>query len=372
MSYPLPEIKKEREILDNDFLPNNYDFIRFGLKSKQNMFIQCLCFLTIREYRKTKSEEEKLYMIKSLKNQMINFIKQESKFSVDEVSRKLIQKTKSSLTERTKTEIHLPDNKSIIGSYFSFQEYPGKGYPFFTNLEDIKPNSNLFVLNDYNNVSNFMTARVEYRYEKNKLLDIEKLLTEEKVNCEYALSKTETYKGLKGNMERLNPINLIDTISNNKNFEYDDEEFKSFCSILKFNICILRAWSDNVSVENYYYPDPSFPTLCIFEVREGKYGISGDYTETKYNPGGIVYKEKVKYYLDSEEDELLIFQLLKYNSTDNSKILEGNYRAYLMGNKNITQMDKIDIPEYGKLKNILSNEGDLDQIDQIVKDLDLA
>jgi hypothetical protein len=157
----------------------------------------------------------------------------------------------------------------------------------------------------------------------------------------------------------------------------EDEDYNVFCSILKMNICILRAWSDNVSVENYFHYNPSYPTILIFIVREGQHGLDGKYTDVRYTPGGILVDGKVKYYLEPDKDELIIYQLMKYEITSNSKILEGNYISHLENKKRgepvkVTELEKIDVPEYGRLKEILRDDGDVDQIGKIIGELDLV
>jgi len=379
ISYPLADLLKEREILTNDFLPEGFEFVRFGIMNRKSMMLRSVCFLTIEEYRKTNDNEEKTYILNRLKQEMIDFLRQESSYS----SEYIFSKLKDNVMERIddlvynigEITFHLPENGNLIGSYFSFKQDPKKGYPFFSGdlRKDYKPNSNLFPLNKFKNTSDYMSARIEYRYNKNELQDLSKLLEQEKVKCDYVLPKTEDFKTYKGILEKLNPLMIIESIEYDQNYEYSYEELNSYCSILRMNICLLRAWSDNVSVENYYYFNPSFPTICIFVVREGHYGLEGHYTDVRYSPGGIVKDNKVKYYLDPKDDELIIFQFLKYEVTNNSKIMESNYKSYLKkGNFEVTELEKISIPQYGRLKEILKSNGDSFEIGKIIESLDIV
>jgi hypothetical protein len=105
--------------------------------------------------------------------------------------------------------------------------------------------------------------------------------------------------------------------------------------------------------------------------------LDGKYTDVRYTPGGILVDGKVKYYLEPDKDELIIYQLMKYEITSNSKILEGNYISHLENKKRgepvkVTELEKIDVPEYGRLKEILRDDGDVDQIGKIIGELDLV
>ena len=384
ISYPLEDLGKEQQILENDFLPLNFEFVRFGIKNKKSMMLRSICYLTISDYRKTNDYEERKYILNRLKNEMIQFLKEKSPYSSKDIFNKLKDKTRKYISENLGVTFHLPENENLIGSYFSFDDDPSKGYPFFSNgaedlRRDYKPDSNLFALNKFENVSNYMSARINYRYAKNELQDLAKLLEDEKVKCDYVLGKTDDFKTSRGLLEASNPLDITESINSDQNYEYVDEEFNSFCSILRMNICLLRAWSNNVSVENFYYFNPSFPTVLIFIVREGYHGIEGKYTDVRYTPGGITCDGKVKYFLDPKDDELIIFQFLKYDVTGNSKVLEGNYRSFLENKKRgggekleNTDLEKISIPEYGRMKELLRDDGNVDEIGKIISDLDLV
>lgn len=379
ISYPLEDLTSTRQILTNDFLPIGFEFVRFGIKSKKTMFLRSVCYLTIDDYRKSDDHEEKKYILNRLKGEMIQYLKDESPYTSTQIFERLKKETEQNISSQYKVTFYLPENREVIGSYFSFDTDPGKGYPFFSEngerlRSEFKSNSNIFTLNKFKATSDYMTARIDYRHAKNQLHDLAKLLEQEKIKCDYVLSKADEFKTFAGVLEKLNPLDIIEIINADQNFEMIDDDFYIFCSILKMNICILRAWSDNVSVENYFNYEPSYPTILIFIVREGSYGLDGKYTDTKYNPGGILVDDKVKYFLDPDKDELIIYQLMKYDTTSNSKILEGNYISFLENKKRgkvieTTKLEKIDVPEYGRLKEILKDEGDVDQIGKIISEL---
>jgi hypothetical protein len=383
ISYPLDDLLKEKQILVNDFLPEGFEFVRFGLKSKKSMLIGSISYLTIENYRINDSHDERKYIIENLKKEMIDFLKQESSYSSEVIFSKLKDQVFKNVDILSNDvggiNFYLPENGNLIGSYFSFNSEPKKGYPFFSGLgeelrQDFHPNSNIF---NFKNTSDYMSNRIQYRYVKNELMNLSKLLEKEKVSCDYVLGKVDSFKIYKKNFQNSSPLLLLEIIKNKQNYDYTDSDFLSFCRILNLNICILRAWSDNVSVENFYYINPSFVTICIFVVKEGQYGIDGKFTDTKYLPGALIYKsgskQKIKYYLDPKEDELIIFQLSRYMLTNNSSILESNYSSYLSKEKfGKSEIEKINIPQYGNLEEILKDNGNIDEIGKIIEDLNLV
>lgn len=382
VSYPLEDLSKDRQTLENDFLPIGYEFVRFGTKNKKSMFLRSICYLTIKDYRKSDDYEERKYILNRVKGEMIQFLKDKSPYTEGQILERLKKETQKNISSQFGVTFHFPESGGIIGSYFSFDDDPGKGYPFFSEKGEelrtqFKPNSNIFAVNKFKVASDYMAARIDYRRAKNELQDLAKLLEQEKLKCDYVLGKTDEFKTFKGVLEKLDPLDIIDIINTEQNFEMLDEDYNIFCSILKVNICILRAWSDNVSVENYFHYNPSYPTILIFVVREGSYGLEGKYTDVRYTPGGILVDGKVKYFLEPDKDELIIYQLMKYDITSNSKILEGNYISFLEHKKRgkpveTTDLEKIDIPEYGRMKQFLIDDGDVDQIGKIIGELELV
>ena len=406
--YPLGDVvrSKSKEILQNDWLPEGYEFIRFRLPEKNSMFLRSVSYGTVEEYRKAEKEDKKDYLLKRLKKEMLDFLEDESTYTPREISEKLKNITLKKLTEgeisyvneedrREKIEqldweglkIYIPNNGSILGSVFSFSTLREKeAYPFFGAeiRKEYKPTSNLFDLSNFDYISEYMVYRIIYRLAKNELQGIAKELEDDKLRCEYALSEAAKLKIYRKNMESIAPDSVVETIQTRNNYTYRDFELRNFSSILRMNICLLKAWSDNVSVHRYIYTDESFPTLLIFIVSEGYYGLEGIYTDVKYLPGGITYKsgekERVKYYLEPKEDELLIYQLLKYDVTNNARIMEMNYGVYLDQRKSntstltsmLTDLEEISIPEYGALEKILEEKGNVDEIGKLIDDLELA
>ncbi len=382
ISYPLEDLSRDRQTIDNDFLPIGYEFVRFGIKNKKSMFLRSVCYLTVKDYRKSDDYEERKYILNRLKAEMVQFLKDESPYTSRQVFDRLKKETEKNISSQSKVTFYFPESGGIIGSYFSFDTQPDKGYPFFSENGEkfrtqFKPNSNIFAVNKFKITSDYMAARIDYRRAKNELQDLAKLLEQEKVKCDYVLGKTDEFKTFRGVLEKLNPLDIIEIINTEQNFEMIDEDYNVLCSILKMNICLLRAWSDNVSVENYFHYNPSYPTILIFIVREGSHGIEGKYTDVRYTPGGILVDGKVKYFLEPGKDELIIYQLMKYDITSNSKILEGNYISHLEHKKRggvieTTELEKIDVPEYGRLKEILKDDGDIEQIGKIIGELELV
>jgi len=382
--YPL-STPREKEILNVDWFPESYSLVRFPLSSKKSMFLRCIAFSTIEDFRKKSSDQN--FLLESLKKEMIDFLKEKGKYSQSEVSQKLKkevisrlnQKIEISLDEeemkkfdelrekRGEVEIHIPESGNIFGSSFSFGE---KHYPFFSNSPKefgYQPDSNLFLLDEFKYIGDYMTRRIIYREVKNELQKTALQLEAEKVNCDYALDKAEDYKFVKNHLSLHNPYRIEKLIKTNENEKLSEIEGMSFSSILRMNICLLRAWSETVSVEKYFYLDENFPTLLIFYIPEGYVGAGSTYSDVKYFPGALYMKDRIRYYLDPVKDELIIFQLLRYDITNNSKILESNYL-----NQRKDEKTEIEVPEYGNLREILSDEGDVDEIGKIISSLRLT
>lgn len=400
ISYPLGGVREKREILQNNWLPEGYEFVRFGLKSRKSMLLSSVSYTTIEEFRQDDNIEEREYLVKKLKTSMIEFLKEKSSYTSEQISEKLIslvksrlEKEKPGIIDEEKIDIILPEDKNILNSVFSLRGEK-KGYPFFSRslIEKVIPfppfdektfsskggNYRLLVINKFKFISEYMYARIIYRIGKNDLQKLSLELEDEKIKCEYAINMTEEFKIWKKYLENIEPATVFDLIKTDDNYRYNDDEMNIFCSILELNICLLRAWSDNVSVERYYNYNENYPTICIFVVKEGYYGPTGDYSDTKYYPGGIVENNKVRYYLDPDKDEMIIYQFLRYTVTDNSNIMQVNYNIYLENIKKgtfehtTTELETISVPEYGKLDHILKERGDVDEIGKIIRNLDLV
>jgi predicted DNA-binding protein len=386
--YPLDNPDREKEKLENNWLPEGYDFVRFKIRDRDSMFLRSVAFSTISDYR---SGEDENYILTRLKKEMIDFLKDDSPYTQKGISKKIKEELEKDLKnlpdlglsdeekeelkklKEEDVEIHIPESGNILGSYFSLGT--SKGYPFFKEEEirDYPPNSNLFALNNFKYITNYMIRRIRYREIKNELQELAILLEEDKLKCEYALGKGEDFKIARKNLEEHRVLEIIDLIKNQKNEKLTQNEGLSFSSILRMNICLLRAWKENVSLEEYFYFDESFPTLLVFYTKEGYVGPEGTYTDVKYFPGAITYRGRIKYFLDPKQDELLIYQLLKYDLTDNARILESNYQHFLeKGDQEISELEEIEVPEYGKLREILKDDGDIDEIGKIISSMNLV
>lgn len=391
VSYPLGGVRDKREMLENNWLPEGYEFVRFGLRSKKSMLIRSVAYLTVEEFRETDGKDGKDFVVERLKDGMMDFLKEDSPFSAKEISSTLITRTleklehdREGVVDEMGIKIILPDNDNIINGVFVFEKNDEKrAYPLFPSSfreEKYTSTSNILPLNKYETMSEYMFARIVYRMGKNDLLELASELEDEKIKCDYALGMTEEFRVWKRHLEDLDPKMIFDIIQTDENYTYNDDEMNIFCSMLQLNICLVRAWSDNVSIEKYYNFKENYPTICIFVVREGYYGPDGVYSDTKYYPGGITYGGKIKYYLDPDKDEMIIYQFLRYSVSNNSNIMIANYNLYLENlrkgtNENtktqITQLEDIDIPEYGKLEEILRDRGNVDDIGKIIAGLPL-
>lgn len=352
------------------------------------MLIRSIAYLTVEEFRGT---DEKDFVVTRLKDGMIDFLQEVSPFSAKEISSSLITRTfeklnhdREGVVDEMGIKIVLPDDNNIVNGVFLFEKRDEKkAYPIFpVSFRNGKytSTSNILALNRYETMSEYIFARIVYRMGKNDLLELADELEDEKIKCDYALGMTEEFRVWKRHLDDLDPKMILDIIQTDENYAYNDNEMNIFCSILQLNICLLRAWSDNVSIEKYYNFKESYPTICIFVVREGYYGPDGVYSDTKYYPGAITYDGKMKYYLDSDKDEMIIYQFLRYSVTNNSNIMIANYNLYLENLRKgtventktqITQLEDIDIPEYGKLEEILRDRGNVDEIGKIIAQLPL-
>ena len=198
ISYPLGDLSETRQILQNDFLPEGFEFVRFGIRNKRSMMLRSICYLTIQDYRKTENYDERKYILTRLKQEMIDFLKKESSYTNEQVFQNIVKKVEN-MSSQFKVSLHVPDDSGIIGGYFTFEDQPEKGYPFFSDLgekirADFKSNSNIFSVNNFDNVSDYLEARINYRYLKNELQGLSVLLEQEKIKCDYVLSKTDEFK----------------------------------------------------------------------------------------------------------------------------------------------------------------------------------
>ncbi len=361
------------------------------------MFMRSVSYLTIEDYRKSESGDARDFILQKLKKEMVEFLEEESQLTEKKISKGLEKKTIDKLTEnihqlpgsdekldRDNVRIHIPKSGNVLGSVFTIGD-SNKGYPFFAGSlgevlrKKFKSTSNIFSLSDYDFVSEYMLYRITYRIAKNELIQIADELEDDKMKCDYALSEADKLKTYRRVMENAEPITIIDTIETKNNYTYREYELRNFCSILRMNICLLKGWSDNVSVHRYYHVQETFPTILIFIINEGYVGQEGIYTDVKYLPGAVTFKGRVKYYLDPEKDEMIIYQLLKYDVTNNARIMEMNYESYLENLKRgtltqteITELEDISVPEYGDLEKLLSDKSDGDQITDIIDGLELA
>jgi len=382
ISYPLGGVRDKFETVENNWLPEGYEFVRYGLRSKKAMLIRSIAYLTVEDFRKSDDNDT---VVTQLKDSMIDFLKEKSPFSAKEISANLIKRTfeklehdKEGIVEDMSIKIIHPDDDNIVNGVFTFDGK--KAYPLFPSLfrsDGYTSVSNILPLNKYETMSEYMFARIVYRMGKNDLLTLADELEDEKIRCDYAIGMAEEFKVWKRHLEDLDPKMIIDIIQTNENYAYNDDEMNIFCSLLQLNICLIRAWSDNVSVEKYYNFKENYPTICVFVVREGYYGPDGVYSDTKYYPGGISHDGKIKYYLDPDKDEMIIYQFLRYSVTNNSNIMVVNYNLYLENlrkgtiENTMTQLEEIDIPEYGKLEQILNERGNIDEIGKIIASLPL-
>jgi hypothetical protein len=384
VSYPLGDLEKKQQILTNDWLPEGYEFVRFGIQSKRYMFLRSLAYNTVEEYRESENDEKDI-IVKSVAKQITDYFSSESKLSQKEISKNIVEYILNDIgkesVEKEKLKIHIPESGNILGTVFSLGS--NHAYPFFYGelAENLRkkytPRSKLFTVNGYENIKDYMYARIFYRSGKNELQKIEEMIRDGKTTCEYALSKTEEFKILKRRMLKSYPDEIVKLINDDSNFEYDDEEMQVITDVLRTNICILRAWSDNVSVEKYYIKNETYPTLLFFLIKEGYYGPDGSYTSNRYLPGSILVNGRLKYILKSGKDDLIIYQLMKYDITTNSSILESNYSRYIENQRKgiattkTTELEEIDIPEYGRLQQLIQDDGDVDEISKIIGELDI-
>ena len=137
-----------------------------------------------------------------------------------------------------------------------------------------------------------------------------------------------------------------------------------FSKMLKINIVILSAWSDNVSVEKIYNYSDDSPYIFLFLTKPGPIGLKGTHNYGHFEAGAIMdEKGDLLNIIYPGKNEDIIYILKNYSKTNNLMILRNNYNKYLEMNKN-----KITEEEYNKSKQNLEkvtlypSENALDEI----------
>ena len=374
--YPRGDQKSKKETIPNSFLPEGYDFIRFGMREKKSMFLRSILYSTLEKYRKDEKESTRDSLLSRFRDDIEMFLKKKSPFDGEKITKECkkmaLKKYEKENPKSPEVYIEFLKPGDIKTGVITFDKK--NAYPIFNDTDSYKPDSNIFVLNNFKFTSEYIYKRIT---EKKMRLEVENILPDlEKndVKCDFALSLLKEYQTIREEARIKSPLNFKKTISSTNNSFLSDSALENYSSILNLNICFVRAWESEVSVEKFIYFSEFFPTIIVFVIREGYYGKMKNYTATKFLPGGITHEGKVKFVLDPEEDEILIFQLLNYDVSNNASILQQNYNLFLSegGMENTKELESIETPKYGDLKRKLGIHREGKDIKSIIKSIPMV
>ena len=358
ISYPLGNLNSHKQVLKEDWLPEGYNIIRVKTEENNSCLYHAILYDVSEKYRNETNDETLSENVEKFKDQILDYLKYESDYSITEVGKKI----SSNFDQFIKNHINIifPKNYNIFGAIFnSKKDNNNKSYPLFSRKTQkfFLPNSKIFMFDKLNN--NYITSRyikiISNEKIENLIIELEKEDTVEEERKELCRLSKEAIENFNSDRENYyQPCKVVEMIKNPSCIS-DDYIFDILTNVMKINIVILRAWSDNVSVEKIYKYSDISPYILLFMIKPGLVGIHGFYNYGHFESGGIINeKGELSFVLYPDTNEDLIYLLEEYVNSGNNIILNNNYNKYLdFKNRKIEEQEfKDSINKLGKLSDL--------------------
>ena len=89
VTYPLRSLKIDKQVLQDDWFIEGYNFVRFRTIENNSCFFNALLHDVSDKYRNSTDEENKIELVEKFKDQIIDYLTYESDFSIEEIGKKI-------------------------------------------------------------------------------------------------------------------------------------------------------------------------------------------------------------------------------------------------------------------------------------------
>ena len=345
INYPSKETNDHIEIINSAVLKSKVVKIK-TIKNNRNLshaFLNCCCM----EYQNEEDTDRKNSISKVFMEQLLNYIKSDSKKSSEEIYDKFKE---ASFDEELKNKFSiqlLGKDRNIFNAVMVKKNLDNDfinlnlAYNLFSTKtsESFLPTSKFFDLININLIKSILLQRFTVKSYEEKV----KNMLEDENKRDITHNDIHKYREIisynNSFCNNLEPLNFIKILNESK--ENNELLLNLLSCVFKINIFLCRSWSNDISVlrEINYSDDSNF--IIIFKY-SGKLSMTGIETKTFYESGGLKIKEDIITILNNKNHIKFIKNFRENLGSGMDNFLSEKYNNYLGSLGNLENLNNLE------------------------------